>query len=111
MNKDCSLAVTGQTKSKCTLSEEIISGFHLITEVQSQVQTPDLAERSSALGDLPECSSQATRQTHRQLHTGGWLTSAASAPGSGPNLQQLIQETLAPGTGLAVKDYPRVTTL
>lgn len=111
MNKHCSLAVTGQTQSKCMLSEEIISRFHLITEVQSQVQTPDLAERSSALGDLSECSSQATRQTHRQLHAGGWLTSAASAPGSGPNLQQLIQKTLAPGTGLAVKDYPRVTTL
>lgn len=59
MNKHCSSAVTGQTKSKCTLSEEIISGFHFITEVQSWVQTPDLAEQSSALGNLPESSSHA----------------------------------------------------
>lgn len=50
----------------CALSEEI-SGFHLITEVQSQVQTPDPAEQSSALGSLPECSTQATRQMQRQL--------------------------------------------
>lgn len=41
----------------------------------------------------------------------GWLASAASAPKSGPNLQQLIQETLAPCTGLALKDYLRVTML
>lgn len=67
MNKHCSSAVTGQTKSKCTLSEEIISGFHFITEVQSRVQTPDLAEQSSALGNLPESSSHARAAIHVRL--------------------------------------------
>lgn len=56
-----------QTKSKCTLSEEIISGFHFITEVQSWVQTPDLAEQFSALGNLPESSSHARAAIHVRL--------------------------------------------
>lgn len=64
MNKHCSSAVMGQTKSKCMLSEEIISGFHFITEVQSWVQTTNLAEQSSALRNLPEISSHARAATH-----------------------------------------------
>lgn len=67
MNKHCSSAVTGQTKSKCILSEEIISGFHFITEVQSWVQTTNLAEQSSALGNLPESSSHTRAAIHVRL--------------------------------------------
>lgn len=57
----------GPKKSKCTLSEEIISRFHFTTEVQNWVQTTNLAEQSSALGNLPESSSRARAAIHVRL--------------------------------------------